>query len=225
VGNTRKQALPRAAATTRPDGRPFEEPVDIEADGIRVDAVRSEVDVLEAHRGFGGIDVPASLVGMLTAIALLTLLAGLVAAAVGAVGYQTGAGGNETELSVGGLVGGIVALFVAFYVGGWAAARIARYDGVRNGVMTGVWTLVVAAILAGLGAWLGSDYDVFAKVDLPNWFSRDALTAGAIVTGLVGIAAMFAGGALGGSVGARYHRRADAAIVNTRRGGIREVRA
>ena len=169
---------------------------------------------------FGGIDVPASLVGMLTALALLTLLGGLVGAAVGAIGYQTGLDGNERELSLGGLAGGLVALFLAYFVGGWAAARIARYDGVRNGLMTGVWTLLLAAILAVLGATLGSEYDVLSKVDLPNWFSRDALTLGAIVSGVVAVIAMLGGGALGGSRGDRYHRRADAAILDTRGGGL-----
>ena len=102
---------------------------------------RRDVAVEEAHRRFGGLDVPATLVGMLAALALLTLLAGLVSAAVGAIGYQTGLDGNETKLSIGGLVGGVVALFVAYFVGGWAAGRIARYDGVKNGLMTGIWTL------------------------------------------------------------------------------------
>ena len=165
--------------------------------------------------------MPATLVGMLAALALLTLLAGLVSAAVGAIGYQTGLDGNQAKLSIGSLVGGVIALFVAYYVGGWAAGRIARYDGVKNGVMTGVWTLLLAAILAGLGAWLGTEYNVFANVDLPNWFSRDALTIGAIASGVVAVAAMLVGGALGGAAGARYHRAADATILGTRAGAIR----
>ncbi len=225
-----------------PYGRPSEGAVDVgdsyeDTDRVRrertVDVdeteeaayARRDVAVEEAHRRFGGLDVPATLVGMLAALALLTLLAGLVSAAVGAIGYQTGLDGNETELSIGGLVGGVVALFVAYFVGGWAAGRIARYDGVKNGLMTGIWTLVLAAILAALGAWLGTEYNVFANVDLPNWFSRDALTIGAIVSGVVAVVAMLLGGALGGSVGARYHRIADATILGTRPGGVRRSTA
>lgn len=158
-------------------------------------------------------------------MALLTLLAGLVAAAVGAIGYQTGLSGNQAKLSIGGLAGGVVGLFVAFWVGGWAAARIARYDGVRNGLMTGVWTLVLAAVLAALGAWLGSDYDVFSHANLPNWFSRNAETVGAVLSGVVAAFSMLAGGAIGGAVGARHHRHADAAILATRPGGIGRVSA
>ena len=170
---------------------------------------------------FGGIDLPATLVGMLAALAFLILFGGLVGAAIGAIGYQTGLSGNEKELSIAGLVGGLVALFLAYLLGGWTAGRIARYDGPRNGLMTGVWTLVLAAILSGLAAWLGNEYDVLGRVDLPQWFSRDALTTGGIVSAVLAVGAMLLGGLLGGGWGERYHRRADAAIVDTRSGGIR----
>jgi hypothetical protein len=180
-----------------------------------------DVAVASARERFGGIDLPATLVGMLTALATLVLLAGIVAAALGAVGYQRGLdtddvdvnAANADEISLAGLAGGVVLLFLAYVVGGWAAGRIARYDGARNGLMTGVWTLLLAAILSALGAWLGTEYDVFRNVDLPQWFSRDALTVGAIVSGAVAILAMLLGGFLGGAWGERYHRRADAHVA------------
>jgi hypothetical protein len=208
-------------AEVRADGR---RAVDVEGDGVGVRDARRDVGVSEARRRFGGIDLPASLVGMLSALAFLVLFAGLVGAAIGAIGYQTGLSGNEEELSVASLVGGLVGLFSAYLLGGWTAGRIARYDGLLNGAMTGVWTLVLAAILGGLGAWLGSEYDVLRNVDLPQWFSRDALTAGAIVSGVLAIAAMLVGGALGGAWGERFHRRADATIAETRPGGIERGR-
>jgi hypothetical protein len=194
--------------------------VDVRGDKIRVSDARSDVGLAEARRRFGGIDVAASLVGMLTALAFLVLFGGLVGAAVGAVAYQTGLSGREEELSLASLVGGVVALFLGYLLGGWTAGRIARYDGGLNGLMTGVWTLVLAAVLAGLGAWLGTEYDVLQKVDLPQWFSSDALTVGAIASGVAAIVAMLIGGALGGAWGERFHRRADATIVATRPGGI-----
>jgi hypothetical protein len=194
--------------------------VDVRDERITVDRTRSDVGVREARRGFGGFDLPATLVGMLTALALLILLAGLVGAAIGAIGYQMGVEGREQQLSIAGLAGGLIVLFVAFFVGGWAAARIARYDGVLNGVMTAVWVLVLGAILAGLGAWLGSEYDVLRNVEAPQFFSRDALTVGGIVSGVLALAAMLGGGALGGRRGERYHREIDATIVGTRDGGL-----
>ena len=156
--------------------------------------------VREARARFGGVDVPASLVGMLTALALASLLAGLAGAAIGVVGYQTGFAEDADieDISLASLIGGAVVLFLAYLVGGWAAGRMARYDGPRNGLMTGVWTILLAAILSALAAVGGAEYDVFRNVELPQWFSTEALTIGAIVSGLVAIAVMLIAGAIGG---------------------------
>ena len=176
--------------------------------------------IAEARERFGGLDWLGTVAGMLTALATITILGGLITAAIGAIGYQTGLEGNEEELGIGGLVGGLLVLFLGFLFGGWTAARIARYDGKRNGLMTAVWALLLGALLAGLGAWLGSEYNVFERVDLPNLLSDEAATAGAIGSGLASAAAMLLGGLLGGIWGERYHRRADATIAATRPGGI-----
>jgi hypothetical protein len=207
------------------------------ADAEARDAERVEADERAAHRtdtargrevvttdrphpiaanraAFGGIDFPASLVGMLTALAMLVLLGGLIGAAVGAIGYQTGLNGNDVQdISVASLIGGVVVLFVAYLVGGWTAGRIARYDGASNGLMTGIWTIVLAAILSALAYFFGTEYDVFRNVDLPQWFDRDAVTTAAIVSGVVTIATMLIGGLLGGLWGSRYHRVADESLL------------
>jgi MFS family permease len=198
--------------------------VDEKVDGARpVDVQTTETrtttdpyaGIVAARERFGGIDIPASLVGMLTALSTTLILAGLVGAAFGAVGYQTGLESDAEDLSLASMIGGVAVLFVAYLIGGWAAGRIARYDGARNGFATGIWTLVLAAILAGLGAWIDSEYDVFRNVDLPQWWSTDALTTAALISGIAAIAAMFAGGIIGGLWGERYHRRADKTIVAT----------
>ena len=209
---------------TRQDNHRDSEAVRVEsasaARATDVARARGDVGVRAARERFGGIDLPATLVGMLTGLALLVLLGGLIGAAVGVVGYQRGLEDAVEELSLASLVGGIATLFVAFLVGGWAAARIARYDGARNGLMTGVWTLVLAAVLSGLAAWLGDKYDVLRNVDLPQWFSRDALTTEGIVSAAIAILAMLLGGLLGGLWGERFHRRADATIASMREGGL-----
>jgi MFS family permease len=169
--------------------------------------------IAAAHERFGGVDIPASLVGMLTALSTTLILAGLVGAAVGAVGYQTGLEEDAQDLSTWSMIGGVAVLFIAYLIGGWAAGRMARYDGARNGFATGVWTLVFAGILAGLGAWVDSEYDVFRNVELPQWFESDALTTAAIISGVAAIVAMFVGGLIGGFWGERYHRRADRTIL------------
>jgi hypothetical protein len=185
--------------------------VDVETERRRDTDPYSGIAV--AHDRFGGIDIPAGLVGTLTALSSTLILAGLVGAAFGAVGYQTGLEENAEDLSTWSMIGGVAVLFVAYLIGGWAAGRMARYDGARNGFATGVWTLVFAAILAGLGAWVDSEYDVFRNVELPQWFTTDAFTTLAIVSGIGAILAMFIGGTIGGLWGERYHRRADRTIV------------
>jgi hypothetical protein len=198
------------------------------ADREALDAERIEAaerpavqPIAAARERFGGIDLPASLVGMLTALAMVVLLGGLAAAAVGEIGYQTGLNRNSdnvNDISTASLVGGVAVLFVSYLIGGWTAGRIARYDGARNGLMTGVWTLVLAAVLSALAAGLGGEYDVLSKVDLPQWFNRDALTTTAIVTGALAVAAMLLGGLLGGLWGTRYHRLADETLLEARDG-------
>jgi hypothetical protein len=184
----------------------------------RTEETRTTADhyagIAVAHDRFGGIDIPASIVGMLTALSTTIILAGLVGAAFGAVDYQTGLEGDAKDIATWSMVGGVAVLFVAYLIGGWAAGRMARYDGPRNGFATGVWTLVLGGILAGLGAWIGTEYDVFRNVDLPQWFSTDAFTTKAIASGVAAILAMFIGATLGGLWGERYNRRADRTIVS-----------
>lgn len=187
-----------------------------EAEAIeRREAAKPLHPIAAARDRFGGIDLPASLVGMLTAIAALILLGGIVGAAIGAIGYQTGLSGDNVEdISIASLIGGLVVLAVAYLIGGWTAGRIARYDGGRNGLMTAVWTIVLAGALSALAAWFGSEYDVFANVELPQWFDRDALTITALASGLAAVATMLVAGALGGLWGTRYHRLADETLLD-----------
>lgn len=180
-----------------------------------------DAGIADVRRRFGGLDVPAELTGMLVALALLVIVGGIIAAAIGAFGYQAGVEGLQEELSIAGLIGGLITLFIAFLIGGWAAGRIARYDGGKNGLMTAVWAIILAAILGGLGVWLGSEYDVFSNVGLPQFFRSDAFTVGAIVSGVGALVVMLLAGYFGGLWGERFHRRADAAIVSTSEGGIR----
>ncbi len=195
------------------------------ARGVRVREVsareaRRDPAVRAARESFGGLDWPATLVGTLTALAVLVLLGGLIGAAIGVIGYQTGLKDAAEDLSLASLIGGVITLFVAFLIGGWAAGRMARYDGARNGLMTAVWAIVLAAVVSALAAIFGAEYDVFRNVELPQFFSRDALTVGAIVSAVVAAVTMLVGGLLGGKWGERYHKRADATILGTRGGGV-----
>ena len=200
-------------AYTNEPGR-FAAPTD-----VRVTEVTGDVGVEEAHRRFGGVDVPATIAGALAALGTAVILAGLLAGA-GSYGYQLGLDDAAQKLTAGGLVGGLATLVVAFLVGGWVAGRVARYDGGRNGLLTALWFVLLAAVTAALGAWAGDKYDVFGNVNLPQWFDSDALTGAAIATGLLAVAAMLGAGWVGGRLGERYHRRADSLVARTRPGAV-----
>ncbi len=190
---------------------------------VRVSDAGDDSGIEEARRRFGGIDIPATLAGMLAALGAAVVLGGILAGA-GTFGYQLGVKDTVTKLSLGGLIGGLVTLFFAFLIGGWVAGRVARYNGGINGLLTALWFVLLAALMGGLGAWLGDKYNVFANVRLPQWFSRNALGTGALLSGLVALVVMLGAGWLGGLLGGRYHRRADAVVAHHRSGAIAEPR-
>lgn len=182
----------------------------------RVDVADTGIEA--ARSQFGGLDLAASLTGMLVAIAMILILGGLIAAAVGTIAFEGGIAATDENITIGSLIAGLVTLFVAFLVGGWAAGRMARYDGGVNGLMTAVWFLILTAIFAGLGLWIGEQYNVFVDVEMPNWMATwlgTEATTGAVIGGIVAVLVSLLGGLLGGSLGARYHRAADATIAAT----------
>lgn len=185
------------------------QPVD---EHIRIDDEGNAVRVIDTRHRYGGFDAGASIAGGLAALGVTVLLGGILGG-VGTIGYQMDLQRGTDELSAAGLAGGLVTLLVAFLIGGWVAGRIGRYDGGRNGLMTAVWFILVAAALAALGGWLGDRYNAFQDLQVPQWFSENATTTTAIITGAVAAAVMLAAGFLGGIVGARYHQRADAYLA------------
>jgi hypothetical protein len=113
-----------------------------------------------------------------------------------------------------------VVVFVSFLVGGFAAGRMARYSGGLNGLGAGLWLILLVAVFAALGAWVGTEYNAFNQLELPNWFSQidvDELTPMAVVAAAVMVAATLAGGYLGGRIGETYHTRVDAALIDAAR--------
>ena len=189
--------------------RPADEEVVYRVDG--------DQDVVGAKKT--SFDVPATIGGALAALGTLVLLASLLSAAVGTIGYQTGVA--DRDLGIGGLIGGLVVLFLACLVGGWVAGRIARHRGGLHGLVSPLWLLALAGLLALLAAVLGDEFNVTEKIGLPNWFSRDALTTAAIITGLLALALMLLGGWLGGKLAERHREKTSVAVVETRR-AVRE---
>jgi cation transport ATPase len=99
---------------------------------------------------------------------------------------------------------------IAYFAGGYVAGRMSRFDGARQGVGVWVWGIVVAIVLAILGAIAGSEYNLFADLDLPRIpvDEGDLTTGGVILLAVVLIGTLLAAMA-GGKAGERYHRRVD----------------
>lgn len=171
--------------------------------------------VAAARDRFGGLDIPAGLVGALTALASVGILAALVGAVIGTIGSPDNLTRDAQELPIWSLAVGVGVLFVGYLIGGWVAGRMARYDGARNGFTTGIWTLLFVAALAGLGAWIGAEYNGLFHITRPDWYSWDALTWEALIAIGAGVLAVFIGGTIGGIWGEHYHRRADRTVVAT----------
>ncbi|MFP3913392.1 MAG: hypothetical protein ACLFWM_00825 [Actinomycetota bacterium] len=187
-------------------------------------------EVGSVRRRFGGIDTPAALMGMFTALGVVVFLGALIAAGGGAIEYQLNAfdaEGNAQELGIAGVAVAALVVLAAFVVGGAAAGRMARYDGGVNGLAAATWALLLIAVFAALGAFVGAEYNAFRQVGLPDWFSQlrlsseEATTIG-IVAAVVSIVLMYAGAYAGGRIGEGYHRRVDAALSGRRADHRRE---
>lgn len=184
------------------------------ADEELVARVDDRAEVVGAGRS--KFDIPATIAGALATLGTLVLLSSLLSAAIGTIGYQSGVDGDD--LSIGGLVAGLVVLFLSCLVGGWVAGRVARNRGALHGLVHPVWLLLLAGLLALLATVFGDDIaDATERVGLPNWFSEDALTTAAILSGLAALALMFLGGWLGGKLAERHRAHESVAVVETRR--------
>jgi hypothetical protein len=175
--------------------------------------------VAREREEFGGVKIGSAFFGWLAAVGMAVLLTALLAAAGTALGLATGVDvtdATENEAQTIGIVGGIliiVVMFVAYYCGGYVAGRMARFNGVRQGLAVWLWALVIAIIVAVIGLIAGTQYDVFANV---NVFPRiplneGELTAGGIVTAIIVAVAALGGAILGGFMGTRFHRKVDRA--------------
>jgi len=180
-------------------------------------------DLSEVYERYGKTDLVASIVGMFAGLGVLVFLGALIAAGAGGLEYQLNIiteEGSLDEASVIGLIVAAIVVFASFVVGGFAAGRMARYNGGVNGLGAGLWLILLVAIFAALGAWVGTEYNAFNQLNLPNWFAQvdvDDLTAMAAVASVVLVVATLAGGYLGGRLGETYHRRVDAALVDAAR--------
>ena len=162
---------------------------------------------------FGGISWGSAFFGLLSAIGLAAILLGIVAAAGVAIGVseiKDVTKGNAETIGVGGAILVLAILALSWFCGGYVAGRMARFDGPRQGLAVWVWTLLIGVVLAIAAVIGGSDYDVFAQLNLPNVAVGDETltTGGAITLAAACVVTLFFAVA-GGKFGDRFHRRVD----------------
>ena len=203
------QADPHTRTSPGPRPRSASETVVVHGSDVHVERAHAELPLAEARSRFGGVDVPALLGGALAGLGAAALL-GAVATAVGLEVAQADA---ET-LAVGALVTGLVVLALSALVAGWLAGRAARFDGARNGLLAGV-ALVV--LLVALGVAHASTTD---GSTVPGSFDADRWTTAALVAAVLGLLVTLGAAALGGRLGARWHRGVDDVVVGTRPGAV-----
>lgn len=162
----------------------------------------------------GGVAGGAVVTGVVVAFGAMFLLSAIVGGVLAALG-TTEASVTEGEVLQAGIGAGaalVVAQFLSYLWGGYTAGRMARGAGVANGVLVPILALVVAAGVVGLVAVLGAD----ANLNLPLSTNRLPLEDSTVVDwgvgiGVAALVAMFLGGIVGGSMGARWHTKLEQA--------------
>jgi hypothetical protein len=165
---------------------------------------------------FGGSSLGSSFFGWLVATGMSVVLAALAIA----VSTALGLGLVRTDLTAAGNVQGLPAaiamlciLAVSYLAGGYVAGRLARFRGVRAGF--GVWAIagLLTILTAGLGTVIGSQFDLFAEIELPRLtLGADSIALGGALMLVVSSALTLATSLLGGRLGERYHVRIDEQI-------------
>lgn len=182
----------------------------------RVEQARASV--ARQREAFGGMKLGAAFFGFLAAAGMAVLLTALAVAAGAAVGVGVDTEVDSDDVATIGLWGAVVVgvlVFAAYYCGGYVAGRMARFDGAKQGVAVWLWALVVAVVVAVLTAFAGSEYNLFAQVNLFPRIPVDEgdLTTAGLVAAVAAAALSLVGAVLGGLVGVRFHRKVDRAGI------------
>ncbi|EMY33980.1 hypothetical protein D477_012081 [Arthrobacter crystallopoietes BAB-32] len=172
------------------------------------------------REAYGGVKIGSAFFGWLSAAALTVLLFSVVAGAVAAFGFNTGAlpqdprslATDNSSLGITAIVVSLVLLLIAYFGGGYVAGRMARFDGLRQGLAVWVWGIVMAALAAVIGLATGG-LDIIGTVtgsEAVTSMLQDLTVPGLVALGVVLVVTLI-GALLGGLTGMRYHRRVDRA--------------
>jgi hypothetical protein len=108
----------------------------------------------------------------------------------------------------------VAVLIVGYYTGGYVAGRLARFDGARNGFLSWVVGLLATLALAVFGMFVGAQYDVLSRIQLPTLPAAfGQVTIANLVLLAVAITGTLVAAVLGGRAGEGFHRRVDRAAA------------
>jgi len=160
---------------------------------------------------FGGINWGAGFFGWLVAVGIAILLTAILSAAGAAIGLsKKDANSSADTISI---VGGallILVSMVAYYAGGYVAGRMSRFDGARQGLSAWLWGLIITILVAAAGAIIGSEYNIFDKLNLPRIPIKSGdLSTGGIIAGVAILLLTLLAALVGGKAGERYHKKVD----------------
>lgn len=205
----------RTATHRRPDPDDPVEPLE-PAPAERVALARASV--ARQREAFGGMQLGAAFFGFLAAAGMAVILTALTVAAGAAVGIGTDTEVESTDVATIGFWGAVVVgvlVFAAYYCGGYVAGRMARFDGAKQGFAVWLWALVIAVVVAVLTLVAGTEYNLFAQVNLFPRIPVDEgdLTTAGVIAAVAAAALALLGAVLGGLVGVRFHRKVDRAGI------------
>ena len=158
----------------------------------------------------GGVSGGAVLTGVVVAFGAMFLMSALVGGAITAMGL-TADDVTTSQVIDAGLGAGIllvVAQFLAYMWGGYTAGRMSRGAGALNGALVPLIAIVIAVVVGAVVASLGAT----ANLNLPWSTSRlplenDFMVDWDLTISIGALVAMFLGGIVGGSLGARWHTK------------------
>ena len=158
----------------------------------------------------GGVSGGAVVTGVVVAFGAMFLMSAIVGGVLTAMGL-TADDVTTSEVIDAGLGAGILlvaAQFLAYLWGGYTAGRMGRGAGALNG---GLVPLVAIAIAIAVGAVVAS-LGATANLNLPWSTSRlplenDFMVDWGLTISIGALIAMFLGGIVGGSLGARWHTK------------------
>ena len=176
----------------------------------------------------GGVSGGAILTGVVVAFGAMFLLSAIIGGILAALGVVENdiTRSEAVDAGIGAGIALVVAQFFSYLWGGYTAGRMGRGAGVANGILVPVTAIILglltAAVVAGLGATANLNLP-FTDARLP--LENDYLVSWGIGIGIASIVAMFAGAAIGGGLGARWHTKLERDVYEEHTVAAHETRA